>query len=182
MAKLVSTTYGDALFELALEENKIDSVSEEVTFLKDVLKENDELLKIMNHPKVPKEEKVSLVQKIFTNQISDDLVGFLTVVVTKGRYNEIFEIFDYYEAKVREYKNIGVAKVTSAVELSAEKKQQIEERLLAITKYTSFQMDFHVDESIIGGLIIKIDDKVVDNSIKTKLETMSRQLSKIQLN
>ena len=91
MAKLVSTTYGDALFELALEENKIDSVSEEVTFLKDVFKENDELLKIMNHPKVPKEEKVSLVQKIFTNQISDDLVGFLTVVVTKGRYNEIFE-------------------------------------------------------------------------------------------
>ena len=68
------------------------------------------------------------------------------------------------------------------MELSAEKKQQIEERLLAITKYTSFQMDFHVDESIIGGLIIKIDDKVVDNSIKTKLETMSRQLAKIQLN
>ena len=56
MAKLVSTTYGDALFELALEENKIDLVSEEVTFLKDVFKENDELLKIMNHPKVPKEE------------------------------------------------------------------------------------------------------------------------------
>ena len=60
MAKLVSKTYGDALFELALEENKIDSLQEEVVVVLEVLAENQDLGKLMNHPKIAKEEKTAL--------------------------------------------------------------------------------------------------------------------------
>ena len=66
MAKLVSKTYGDALFELALEENKIDSLQEEVIAVLEALAENQDLGKLMNHPNVSKEDKVEVIENIFT--------------------------------------------------------------------------------------------------------------------
>ena len=64
MAKLVSKTYGDALFELALEENKIDSLQEEVEVVLVALAENQDLTKLMNHPKISKDEKVTLIDTV----------------------------------------------------------------------------------------------------------------------
>ena len=57
MAKLISKTYGDALFELALEENKIDEYVEEVSAVAEVLKENAELTKLLNHPKITRRKQ-----------------------------------------------------------------------------------------------------------------------------
>ena len=58
MAKLVSSTYGDALFELALEENRLDSFYEEILASRQIFLDNEELLKLLNHPKIIKEEKI----------------------------------------------------------------------------------------------------------------------------
>ncbi|MBE5961087.1 MAG: ATP synthase F1 subunit delta [Lachnospiraceae bacterium] len=181
MAKLVSKTYGDALFELALEKQTIDTVFEEIKEVKEVFTENEELMKLLNHPKITKEEKVKIIENIFKGRVSDDVTGFLVIIVEKGRYNSFDAIFDYFIAAVKEYKKIGIAKVTSAVELSDEQKKKVEEKLLQTTIYTSFEMNYHVDKSLIGGLIIRIGDRVVDSSIKTKLDKLARNLQKIQL-
>ena len=86
MAKLISKTYGDALFTLSVEENKTDEFIEEITQLLLVLQKEVDFSKLMNHPRVSVEEKVNLVKEVFTGRISKELVGFLTLVVTKGRY------------------------------------------------------------------------------------------------
>mgnify|MGYP003305568501 CR=1 FL=1 len=70
MAKLVSKTYGDALFELALEENKIDSLQEEVVVVLEALAENQDLSKLMNHPKIAKEEKTEKRQKDMPSRLA----------------------------------------------------------------------------------------------------------------
>ena len=57
----------------------------------------------------------------------------------------------------------------------------MEKRLLETTRYHSFDMDYKVDPSILGGLIIRIEDRVVDSSLKTQLDKLTKQLSKIQL-
>ena len=181
MAKLVSKTYGDALFELALEKQTIDTVFEDVKEVKEVFTENEELMKLLNHPKITKDEKVKIIEELFKGKVSDDVTGFLVIIMDKGRYGELTAIFDYFIAKVKEYKKIGIAKVTSAVVLSDEQKAKLEEKLLKTTSYTSFEMDYNVDKSLIGGLIIRIGDRVVDSSIKTKLDKLARDLQKIQL-
>lgn len=109
------------------------------------------------------------------------MLGFFHIVVTKDRYNDIPAIFDYFLRKVKEYKGIGTARVTSAIELSPEQKAAIKDRLLTITDYRSFEMEYQVDPGILGGLVIRIDDRVVDSSLKTQIGTLARQLSKIQL-
>jgi len=181
MAKLASKTYGEALFELALDKNTLEDTKTEVTNVKIALNENMELIKILNHPKIDKEEKVTLVEKIFKGKISDDLCGFLVIMVEKDRYNEIISAFNYFIDKVNEYQKLGVAYVTSAIELSKDKKKKIEQKLISTTEYKSFDIYYTVDKSIIVGLIIRIGDRVVDSSVKTKIDLMSKELNKLQI-
>jgi F-type H+-transporting ATPase subunit delta len=181
MAKLVSKTYGDALFEVALEENQLDAFLEEVKAAKAALEENDELFKLMSHPKIVKEEKVKVVTEIFSGKVSEELVGLLRMIVDKGHFNEVMSVLDYFIEQTKEYKNIGTAYVTSAVELTDAQKAAVVKRLLETTKYVEFEMHYSVDAALIGGMVIRIGDRVVDSSIKTKLYDLTRELSNIQL-
>ncbi len=181
MAKLISKTYGDALFELALEENKIDDYVEEVNSMVLIFKENPELSKLLDHPKISKEEKIQVIGSVFEGRISRELLGLINMIVEKGRQDDIEGIFRYFIDKVKEYKNIGVASVVSAVELSAEQKAQVEKRLLETTKYVQFEISYEVDKDLIGGMVIRIGDRVVDSSIRTRIYELTKDLTKIQL-
>ncbi len=181
MAKLISKTYGEALFELAVEEGKIDVFLEELAGIRKILDANQDFGRLMNHPKILKEEKCEMLTNVFKGQISTELLGFLLLVVTKDRYQEIDAILDYFTMEVKKLKGIGVAFVTCAAPLNEIQKAQVEERLLAITPYRKMEMQFETDASLIGGMIIRIGDRVVDSSIRTRLDVLQKQLLKIQI-
>ena len=181
MAKIISKAYGEALFELAIEKNELDSIAEQVTVLANAFAENPELMKLLSHPKINKEEKINVIESIFKGRMSDDIVGFLVIIVEKDRGSEIEDILKLFQAKVREYKKIGVALVTSAIELSTEQKQKVERKLLQQTAYESFEVEYKVDEALIGGMIIRIGDRVVDSSIRSKLDNLTKELRKVSL-
>jgi len=181
MAKLVSKVYGDALFEAAQEKNCLDAIYEEVLALQAILKENGELIALLNHPQVVKEEKIQIIVNVFQGRVSDEMMGFLTTVVDKGRQNDILSIFGYFIGQVKEYKKIGTADVTSAVPLTDAQKADVKNKLLTTTRYVEFEMNYKVDPSLIGGLIIRIGDRVVDSSIKTQLYELKKQLMEVQL-
>ena len=69
MAKLISGTYGEALFELAVEEDRLDSLAEEIRSLQQILSENKDLDKLMNHPKISKDEKLQVMENIFKEKL-----------------------------------------------------------------------------------------------------------------
>lgn len=177
MAKQVDITYGNALFELALEEGKLDSLYDEAATLISILKENEELIKLLSHPQVSKDEKKNIVTKTFDGRVSDELTGLIAMVVEKGHVSQLIAILTYFVKQVKKEKNIGVATVASAVELSETQKKAIEQRLIETTAYETMEIEYSVDKSLIGGLVIRIEDRVVDSSIKTKLENMSRALA-----
>ena len=181
MAKIISKAYGEALFELALEKNELESIAEQVNILADAFAENPELIKLLSHPKISKEEKIGVIESIFKGRMSDDIVGFLVIIVEKDRGSEIEDILKLFQAKVREYKKIGVALVTSAIELSTEQKQKVEQKLLQQTDYENFEVEYKVDASLIGGMIIRIGDRVVDSSIRSKLDNLTKELRKVSL-
>ena len=182
MAKLIAKTYGEALFETALEKEKIDEMYEEVLAIREILSENPKLVRLFDHPNIIKEEKLQVVDAVFADRLSPEMTGFLRIVIEKGRQSELDGIFAWFIARVKEHKKIGIAYVTSAAELSDRQKRQVEERLLATTAYEAFEIQFSVDEELIGGLVIRIGDRVVDSSIKSRLYEMRKDLMKIQLN
>lgn len=181
MAKLISKTYGDALFELAQEENKIDVLFEEAQTVRDILRQESEFGKFMEHPKIPREEKVRTVEAVFRGKISQELMGFLVIIIQKDRYQELDAILTYFLEQVKEAKHIGVAFVTTAVALDEAARIKVMKRLLDTTTYASMEMHYDVDPEILGGMIIRIKDRVVDTSIRTKLNELKKQLLHIQL-
>jgi len=181
MAKLVSKVYGDALFETAMDKGNMDALYEEVCALVPIWKDNPGLALLLSNPQIVKEEKVAIMHQIFSGKVEEDLMGFLTIIVEKDRQNDILPICEYFIKRVKEHKKIGAASVTSAVELSAEQKARLEERLLATTPYVEFEMSYQVDPSLIGGMVVRIGDRVVDNTIRTRLYELKKELSAIQL-
>lgn len=183
MAKLVSKTYGEALFEIAMEsgEDKAQELMEEILGVSAVLQQNPEFDELMKHPGIPKQEKLQVLKEVFHGRVSEELESFLEVIVSKERYRDMTDIFSYFVDRVKETRKIGVAYVTTAVDLTAAQKSAVESRILGTTGYRSMEMHYMVDASIIGGMIIRINDRVVDSSIRTKLDGLKKQLLQIQL-
>ncbi len=181
MAKLVSETYGDALFGLGLEKGLVDSLMEEIGEMRKILSANPDFSRLMNHPDIGRDDKLGILSKVFEGRLSDTLFGFIRVLVVKGRYGAIDDIFTYYTDRYKEYHRIGVAYVTSAVDLTQGQKEKIEKRLLETTGFAGMEMHFSVDAGLIGGLVIRIGDRVVDSSIRSRLDGLQRQLMKVQL-
>lgn len=181
MAKLVEQTYGEALFQTAMEKNQLDAFMEEVKLIQTVLEQNPEWDRLMKHPKISKQEKVEVMKGAFSGRISREMTGFLELILTKERYDHLRDIFRYFTLKVKEEKKIGTAYVTTPMELSEIRKSDIQDRLLKTTPYLTMEMHYDVDPSLIGGMVIRIKDRVVDSSIRTKLADMKRELLQIQL-
>lgn len=181
MAKLIAKTYGDALFEVAVEGGLVDTLYEEAFDTLKVLRDNPELLKLFGHPGIDLEEKLSVVESVFTGTVSPELVGLMRMAVEKGRDSSLEAILEYFITRVKEYKKIGIVRVSSAMELTEAQKKRISEKILATTEYVELETHYSVDASLIGGVVIRIGDRVADGSVKNKLYELKRDLSKIQL-
>ena len=181
MAKLISNIYGEALFELAVEEEKTDAMLEEIDGIKNVFLENPEYIKFLNHPRISAEEKIKTTETIFAGRIDKQLVGFLSIIITKGRCESLMEILDYFLDRIKEFKGIGVAYVTTPFELPKEKKEAICKKLLATTSFKEMEMHYAINPDLLGGMQIRIGDRVVDSSIQTKLNQLQRDLLKLQV-
>ena len=183
MAKLVSKTYGEALYEVAMEsgEDKALEIMEEIRCVIRVLEQNPQFDELMKHPGIPKQDKLRVMEEVFQGRASDELAGLLKVVVSKERYKDLPDIFTYFTDRVKEWHKIGVAYVTSAVELDEGQKKALEAKLLQTSGFKQVELHYDVDSSIIGGMIIRIGDRVVDSSVRTKLDGLKKQLLQIQL-
>ena len=181
MAKLISKTYGDALLEVAIEESKVDDFAEEIAALENVLQDNPDFDKLINNPRISVEEKLVVVENVFKGRISNELVGFLNMIVSKGRFSEIHDILQYFTDEVKKLKGIGVAYVTTPKELSDNQKTMVERKLVETTEFDKMEMHYSIKPELIGGMQIRIGDRVVDSSVSTKIMKMQQGLMKIQL-
>lgn len=176
MAKQVSKTYGNALFEVAKEENKLDTILEEVQFVKKSFEDNEDLQKLLLHPNIEKDEKIKVIEEIYKGKVSDELTGLMTMLVDKGHMKDFISVFDYIIAAIKEEKGIGIAYISSAIDLTDTQKDHIEKKLLDTTKYTEIEGVYKVDKSLIGGLVIRINDTVVDSSLSKQIANLSKSL------
>lgn len=181
MAKLISKTYGEALFELAVEENKVDVFEQEISAILEILNQNPDFLQLLNHPKISKEEKLQVVEEVFGGKVTKEIQGFLNIVVAKERNKDLIAIMEYFLDEVKAMKGVGVCYVTTPMELNAAQKEAVVEKLLKTTSFKTMEMHYAVDEKLIGGMVLRIGDRVVDSSISTKLSNLEAQLMKIQL-
>lgn len=179
MEKLIAKTYAKALFEVASDEEKYDVVGNELLFVFKCLEDEPELYQILKNPLVVKSEKKEILNSIFKGNISQEVLNFLYIIVDKKREKHIESIVKEYIALVNDAKNIMEAVAITAVPLNNEMLIKLQEIL---SKYSgkSVQLKNKIDTEVIGGVIVKAGDKVIDGTIKKRLEQMQMQMSQVK--
>lgn len=175
MAKLISKRYAVALFELAKETDKIDLFNSQIEVMYNSIKADKEFLAVLNHPRISGGEKFNLFQNIYKDNISEEILGLISIVVKKNRETEILEILETFLGLVRDYKGITTAYIYSAIPLSDEQLSKIKQNL-SKNLNKEIIIEAYVKPELIGGLLINVDGKVIDNSIKKSLEDIRKSL------
>ena len=180
MAKLVVKRYATALFDLAVSEGALAKYEEEVKVIVKALHDEPDFMAVLQDHKVTTEDKVSIVENVFTDKVSTPIVGLLVLLVNKGRQAEMLDVLEAFLERVKAESGIVKAVVTSAIPLKEEQVVALKEKLEAGTK-SKIELETIVDSSIIAGLVVRVGDKVVDASYKGEMQTLKKQLSKLRL-
>lgn len=180
MAKLVAKRYAQALFDLAIENNELEILEQQLTEIFKIISNDKEFIGLINHPNISFNEKISIMNNIFKDKVSETFLGLLQIVFKKNRETELLDIIHIFLEKAKEHKGLLTAIVTSAIELSDEKAEEIKSKL---SKITNKQVEIKkiVDKALIGGMHIEIDGYVIDGTIKNQMANMKNQLLNLQL-
>lgn len=180
MAELVAKRYAGALFEAGLELEKLDLFRDDLEAVVKVLDSQEDLYKILGHPKVSKAEKKELVEALFKENICEELVNFLYILIDKRRESHIKSIFDTFQGEYNLYKGIVEVTAITAVELDDDRKDKLQ-KVLSEKMKKKVTLKNTVDKNIIGGVMLKTDDRFIDGSIKGQLEEMDRVIKNVSL-
>ncbi len=179
-AQQVAKKYSRALFELAREKNLIDQAWEQFDSLAGYLKIDDTLLDFMTAPQVNDKKKFGLIEKVFAGRLEKPFYAFLIFLVRKRRVHYLPNIIEAFDQLVREEKKIARAVCISAVPLNEAERRNVIERL---QKKTSLKIELRekIDKSIIGGMIIMLQNQIIDGSIRYDLNELRNRLMKIKV-
>ena len=171
----IATRYANALMELATEKNVLKQVADDMELVFNGIAYSKELRTILKSPIIKTEKKETILNEIFKNRIGDVSANFLQFVIKKKRENLIYDILKRFKELYYLRINRVEAKITSSVELTERQKDQLQSSL---EKYTQKDVTsiFAIDDSIIGGFVVKINDTVLDSSIKQQLNKLRKKL------
>ncbi len=178
MAELVSKTYSEALFDVALEMNVIDQMKSEFDFLAEILKANPDFFELIKTPKISIDEKKKILTESFSDQVSEPFMNFLKIILDKKRGAELLGIKEAFDERVDAHHNRISAMVESVVPLTEAQLLSLKEKLEALSGKT-VDLKNVTNKALIGGIIVTMGDRVIDGSIKYKLETMLEGLTQI---
>lgn len=175
----VARRYARAIFELAVQEDALDTVGEELLTFDRCLQEQPRLRAILLTPEVEKQQKESIVREI-TKANSKIFRNFVLLLVKKGRQNRLSDIRQEFDRLYDLENNRVRAEITSAVELDPKTVDKTREELARLLN-AEVKLDTKVDPDILGGLIVRVDGMAMDGSLKKQLSILKEKLLKSSL-
>ena len=169
---LVSDRYAAALYDLAAEKKLVDPVLEDLSNLKNMLKDNKELSLVIKSPLITSIDKLnifeSLLKKINANELTST---FLKVIEKNKRFSNLASIITQFMNINSQKRGDVLADITSADELNDDQKNNITNQLKSILG-DKLSLSFDVDKNIMGGLIVKVGSKMIDTSLANKINKL----------
>jgi F-type H+-transporting ATPase subunit delta len=171
----IAVPYARALVELASDRGELDSVREEVTTLRAILEREADLRVFVETPSIGKEQKSQALEQALRGRLSDTLVNFLLKVVGKRRELYLMGMLEEFEVVYDEAVGRVPATVTTATPLSDEQAAAIGDRLAKdLGKKVELAKD--VDESLLGGFVLRYSGMVADASIRSSLDAIGERM------
>jgi F-type H+-transporting ATPase subunit delta len=167
----VARRYAKALFESALEQDKLNNIAIDVKLLNDMLKSDREFKFFLANPLINDKKKRTVVADTFKNKLDDLTYNFLLLSAEKKRINLLKDILQQFNQFVLMYNNQIEGELISAVNLSQAQENEIKSKVERMTG-KSIVFTSKIDNSILGGFIVKFENKILDYSIRNQLDSL----------
>lgn len=171
----VAKRYSKALFQLGNEENKLDQLEKDLTQIEDLLNESEEFTTFITNPLISEIEKSKIMTKLFKDKLSNSGYNFLQLLTRKKRSSILPDVIVQYRLMLFQYRNIVKGELVSVVDLSDAQVELIKTNIEKIMG-KSVLFEKKQDPSILGGFIVKVEDIVIDNSIRYQLNKLRERL------
>jgi F-type H+-transporting ATPase subunit delta len=164
----VAYRYGTALLLSAEEEHQLEQTAHDAEMIAKTVRENRELRLLLASPIIVKEKKKQVLDRVFEKRVGEVMVRFLNLLTEKDREGELLDILEQFLHLFDEKRGILRVEVTSAVDLTEKERDQLRSRLESYTGKT-IAPSFRRDPTLLGGFIVRLDDRVIDASLAHQL-------------
>jgi len=172
----VSSRYAAALVDVALDQKNADRVKRDLASFVEAFSQSADLRNALESPAVSREAKLQVIQRLGgLMDLVQPVRNFLCVLVDHHRTELLFEIQEAFRVDLNARQNIAQATVTSARALGADERKKLVEMLEEQTK-KKIEAQFHEDESLVGGAVVRVGSTVYDNSVRAQLDRMRERL------
>jgi F-type H+-transporting ATPase subunit delta len=172
---IVASRYAKSLLDLAIENKQLEEVRKDMQLVKEICSSNHDFVLLLDSPVIKTDKKIAIFNGLFQGKISKITSAFLNLVASKRREGYIRQIANEFDEQYKLYKHITTVKVESAVALDKKSKEQI---LDLVKKSVNGEIELveKVNPELIGGFVLTISDKQLDQSVKHKLNELRKTL------
>lgn len=173
---IIAYRYAKALIDLANEQGVVNEVNTDMSFFEEVCEQNDEFTAVMASPIVRHEKKFGILRKIFENRVNKVTFSIFNVLTTKNRENLILPIAQEFQKLFNDQNGIQKVQVSSAEKLN-EKQLSDLNKIVESAVNKKVILEERIDESLIGGYVLRVGDTQIDTSVKKKLNDLKLALA-----
>jgi F-type H+-transporting ATPase subunit delta len=172
----LSNRYAKALLDEAIQKSNVDVAYSDMVFVKESISQSVELSSLLKSPIINSGNKIQVLSKVFTS-LTPATINFIQFLVEKNRERYLFDISEAFISQYYNHKGITLIEITSPVSLDSASIDRILDSTKKQMNLKEVKVSTKVDEKILGGLVLKIGDKVLDASIASRLENFKRTLT-----
>ncbi|MDQ3985554.1 MAG: ATP synthase F1 subunit delta [Actinomycetota bacterium] len=167
--------YAEALFRVVQAEGELDRVEDELFRFGKVLESNHELKQALSDQSIDKVQRAKILDELLSDKVSPHTLGLLSFVVEQGRGRQLPQILSELTDIAAEARKHVVAEVRSAVPLKDKQRDQLA-RALSKATGKNVEVKVLIDPSVIGGVVAKIGETIIDGTIRRRLEQLKEQV------
>jgi F-type H+-transporting ATPase subunit delta len=167
--------YAEALFRVVQAEGELDRVEDELFRFGKLLQSNHELKQALSDQTLDRTQRAKMLEDLLHDKVSPHTLGLLTFIVVQGRARQLPQILEEVSQLAAEARNSVVAEVRSAVPLDDDQRKKLADALSKATG-KNVEVKVLVDPTVIGGVVAKIGDTIIDGTVKRRLEELREQV------
>ena len=171
----IAKNYAEALFKIGKEQNSAGKFYAQLKDVSVIIKNSDDLKTFFENPLISANDKKEIIYKIFGKDFDLQIINLLNLLADNKRLELVDTVYYCFENLYEKMSNIKRITVTSAIELNSDSKKRLE-KIIETKTGSKIIPAYKIKKNIIGGLIVKIGDKIVDLSLASKINDMEKQL------
>lgn len=173
----LASRYAKSLLDLAVEQNALDATLQDMTLLDAVSRSSRDFSSMLRSPIIKADKKQAIFDAVLGSRLTPLIKSFVTLLVKKGREGNLPEIAVAFIGQYKELKKIKTVRLITAGPVSDTFKEAIRAKVAANMPDSHIELHTSVDESLIGGFVLEMDDKIVDASVRRDLNDIRSQFT-----